>query len=847
MMSAAITALVALVVQAPPAPRHVLVLDDSGSMEVRYDPHGYGLATPALLHDVLGDALSVLLLAQGSPRGPVPELGAGDFLVYPRENGTSYERAIGQAITRATDALRAEPARPVEIVLVTDAEPSDAAASAAIDRALAADSGLTFRCVLLGTRDEGDLCRGRATAVGDGFEMAQALATGLAKSLGSVPQWGRLGPRQTTATIPLGRFVGRAHVMLLGARAGEDFAVEVSTSKGRTPITTRYTRPLMPADLLQIQSISQGLGVPTSLPVGPSPRLALGAITVEGGVGDVTLHLTRSDGEVAWGVLLEHELALGITAPASVEAPGTIAVRVHLVHDGAHIADVATLTTLGLAASLVATPACDGPCAPDRAAARTLPLTLGPDGWAEARVPAEDGIARWDFEARMTSATMDLRSPVASTTITRAAAAIGTPLPGTPPPIPPATPPEPAATPATPPEPPVATPPATPPPVAAAPTIARWIPPVLDLPDFQIEGGDIGYALTVTSSEGKALTGVEIHAEGLTAALVVDGRELPMALVGDRFEARFPVGAVGAREVSIRLATPSGPLSSNVDRMEVLPDARVRLPPRTDVGEVEAGCGATDRCVPIDLQGSTRLDGVALAATRRAGTWPEARVTLRRGEATWTLVRDEATTIDPGPDSGIGPLELCVAPPGCTDVAPDAHELVDVGPADPRLATSDRTARTRVVATVEPSSWLACNLWWVILVGTGLLLLFLVYGWIRPRAFPSGAVVHVADQERRLARDPGRPLRAVPHGRRGFYRTATCAFDGSGYTVKKTRPHVVMLRAEGGSQIALVPRGAQVARRARGAWVPVDRAAERFVLPGATYRINGSFFFRVLA
>ena len=190
---------------------------------------------------------------------------------------------------------------------------------------------------------------------------------------------------------------------------------------------------------------------------------------------------------------------------------------------------------------------------------------------------------------------------------------------------------------------------------------------------------------------------------------------------------------------------------------------------------------------------------------------------------------------------------LCLAPPGCSEVDAEAHELVDVAPADPRLATSDRTSRTRVIANVAPSSWLDCNLWWVILVGTGLLLLFLIYGYIRPRAFPGGAMVHVADQERRLARDPGRPLRAVPHGRRGFYRTATCAFDGSGYTVKKTRPHVVMLRPESGSQIALVARGAQVERRARGGWVPVDRQAERFVLPGATYRINGSFFFRVLA
>lgn len=833
-------------------PHHVLVLDDSGSMELQFDVHGYGLAVPELFRRVLGErALSVFLLPQGSPDGDVPRLAPGDFLTYARRNGTAYAGAMRAAVREAERVMQAEPGRPVEVLLVTDAEPDDADARAVIDQALARHPQLAFACVLLATSAEGDLCRGRATAVPDGFAMAQVLATDLGRGLGSVPRWGRLGPAAREATVPLGRFVRRAHVLFLGARAGEDFAAEVALGPDARAVDVAHTRPLLPADMVRAQALAQGLGMaPGGLPVGPSPELALGTVTVErasGAAGDLTLRLRRADGEVAWGVLLEYDLAAALTAPATVDVGPTGArftARAELTHAGAHVDDAAALAALGLAGSLVVTPVCvaPAPCP----AARTVPIAMDAQGMADASIEVEDGVESYRLEARFASATADLRAPPVVTVVRRAATTVATPIPPVPPPVV-ATGPPPALAPA---------PPSTPaPPPTAAPTpapstrITQWIPPVLDLPDFQIEGTELGYALSVTSFQGKALTGAEIAAAKLQAALVVDGRELPMRLVGDRFEARFPVGSPGAREVKVRLLTPEGPLDSNADRMDVLPDARVRLAPTTDVGSVEAGCDATDRCVALDASGSLRLDGLGLVATRRAGTAPDATVTLRRGDDTWPLARDTPVEL-PATAAPAAGLEVCIAPPGCSDAPADAAELVDLAPADPRLQTGDRVARTRVVASVVPSTWLACNLWWVVLVVTGLFIGFVAYGYVRPRAFPLGAVVHVAsggDGERRLARDPGRPLRAVPHGRRGFYRTATCAFDPSGFTVKKSKPHVVMLRADRGGQIALVARGAAVERRTRGAWVPIDRAAERYLLSGATYRINGSFFFKVLA
>jgi len=831
-----VTSLLTALVAAAPAPHEILVLDDSGSMELQYDVHGYGLAVPELFHQVLGDGLSVFLLAQDGPRGDVPRLGPSEFLAYPRQNGTYYRKAIEQAIHEAEDVLGREPDRAIDILLVTDAEPSDSDARRAIDRALAAHPRLAFHCVLLGTDAEGDLCAGRATAAADGFEMAQRLATHLAKSLGSIPQWGRLGGAALTTTIPLGKFVKRAHMLLLGARAGEDFSATVDGHA----LTTDHTRPLMPAAMLRMQALAQGLGVATTLPVGPSPRLALASYTLDAHTAhDITLALTHADGDVAWAVMLEYDLVAAAQAPA--RASGTIAVRTQLMHDGVHVDDRAALAALGLQPVLSVTPVCKAACP----AARELPLTLDGQGWAEVSVPVEDGVDQYRFEARFTSASADLRAPPVTTVVDRAALTEATPIP-TPTP-PPSTAEEPAPIPtATQPEPaPIAAPPTT--------TITRWIPPFLALPEWQIAGRELGYALTVTQTDGKALSAAEIEAQHLTAALVVDGRELPMKLVGDRFEATFPTGQPGTREVRLRLHTPDGPLDSNPDTMEVLPDVHVRLPPTLDAGTVDAGCDATARCVPTSLGsqslgsqslGSQGSDGLPLTVTRTPeGTWPDVRLTLRRGDATWSLERDAPVLVP----SGDGALEICVAPPGCSDAPADAYEVIDVAPGDPRLATPDRTARTRVVATVTPSTWLDCNLWWVVLVVTGLLLGFLIYGWIRPLAFPLGAMVQVADQERRLARDPGRPLRAVPHGRKGFYRTATCAFDASGYTVKASRRPVLVLKAERGAQIALQSRGATIERRQRGAWVAVDRASERFLLSGAIYRINGSFFFKVLA
>lgn len=786
------------------ATHHILVLDDSGSMETDFDVHGFALAVPQIFERFVGqehpDRLTVLLLAQGSPVGPVPRLSPADYLTYARENGTAYGRAVDEALRLA----RASSAARVEIALVTDAEPEDEDARAAVDRALAADARLRFSCFQLGTNDPGDLCAGHAQFARDGSDMARLLATQLAATMGSIPRWGRLaGPG--SVPIPLGRFVRRVRLIALGERAGEDFAAELVDAKaGRaTALTIDHTRPLMSAEALR-QNTRRGPRAPAELPVGEAPRLAIGTLTAEVTAGSTPeLRVTRADGAVAWAVMLEYDLDVGLEVPNSI-APGatSFTARAHLLHAGVHVDDAAALAALGLEPRLVVN-------------GRELPMVVGSDGWSAVEVPAEVGVARWAVQARYTSATALLASAeqaVAREVGHEAGHEVGHEVapsaPGTP------------------------------------QVITTWLPPTLDLPDWALERAASTYALTVRDDRGHTLTGAEIAAQQLTAALVVDGVEVPMALVGDRFEVTHALPE-GPRTIEAALvlryptASGRGEVRSAAERVEVLPDARVRLPAALDVGAVDAGCEAEAVCRPVDLSGSRALERSALTASR-SDALEDVTVTLRQGEARWVVGREPVAL----GTLGAAPLEVCWAPAGCTELPEHPEVVLAIAPSDARLA--DRGATMRIAAEVTPSRWLDCNLWWCLLIIGGIVTLIIAWGYVRPRAFPSGALVQVADQERRLARDPGRPLRSVPHGRRGFYRTATCAFDPSGFTVKRSRSHVVQLRADRGG-IELLCRGAAVERRQRGQWVIVDPRDERFVLSGATYRVNQSFVFRVLA
>ncbi len=813
-----------------PDTHHILILDDSGSMEREFDVHGFGLAVPRLFHRVLGaDAaqgrLSVFLLPQRLAAGTVPRLAPRDYLNYPRNNGTFYAKAVRAALADA----RRSPADQVSVVLVTDAEPTDPLARQAIDRELARNDKLSFTCVQLGSHDEGDLCAGRAVHAADGFDMVQATTRHLAAAMDSVPRWGRLDGPGASAQIDLPPFVKRVHILLVGLRSGVSFRAQVTDEAGAThdaPVdqTRRLFDPAFPVPVGGITG--ERLALQTfSLDHDPTSR------------GAWTLSLPEADGATAYGVILEYDLVAALEVPAEVRADDPpFTARAHLTHRGKHFADKEFFDALGLSPTLVVDSDCRAPgaCTPRR----ELPMALGADGWATVAVPLE-GEGLLTSVARFTGARADMRSPAGRTRVIGGLAAALDPLPPAP-----TTPPDPAPTspPATsgPADPAPASPPPPAPPKAAA---TRWVPPALDLPPWELEDRELGYAMTVTTFEGKQLTGAEIAEQGLEVDLVVDNQPTPMTLSGDRFEVRFNTGRPRIASFVVRLRWPGGAVSSNRDVMEVVPDAYVALQPTLDFGEVEAGCGVRTHCKTLDFSGSRSLDGVKLAATRTPGRWEALSLRIRHGERDLPVPTDAAVELV----YDGAPIEVCYAPPRCEAPPEDVSQGLVLAPVDPRLRDPDRAGTTRAVAVVARNSWLDCNLWWVIIVGGTLLLLIIAYGYLRPYAFSPTATLQVADKERRLARDPGRPLRSVPQGRRGFYRSASCAIDASGFTVKRSRAHVLELRAQPGAQIALASRHATVERRSRGRWVPIDGAGERHLMSGAVYRVNRSFFFKVMA
>ena len=161
-------------------------------------------------------------------------------------------------------------------------------------------------------------------------------------------------------------------------------------------------------------------------------------------------------------------------------------------------------------------------------------------------------------------------------------------------------------------------------------------------------------------------------------------------------------------------------------------------------------------------------------------------------------------------------------------------------------------ATTLLVPEVQANTWLDCNLWWILIVAGVVAFLILVAGIVTPKQFSSSAMLRVANNDRQLRREQGRPLRREPQGKRGSYRTATVCFTDIGTTVKKSQGHVLMLRSGEGKQIDLLKKGATLERFERNAWRMVDPVAtgkdvlnERTLVSGGLYRVNNQFYFTV--
>ncbi len=384
-----------------------------------------------------------------------------------------------------------------------------------------------------------------------------------------------------------------------------------------------------------------------------------------------------------------------------------------------------------------------------------------------------------------------------------------------------------------------------------------------------------GIALTVTdTSSGRRLTRAEIESEQVRIQLYSGATPLEMKLDGDSFQLDWRTqDQPGPVKVHARIASPTQTVDGPDHEIFFYSEARVQLLAQTAVGAVDGGCDKTAHCTKLDMGKSTGLwPGLPLQFTRKkpasADGWADAVVHLKDGTKLIELQRDKPVELPYQPTQ---PLELCYAAPRCSQPPGDgklaAAEAIEIKPVHFCLAERDdeckktptapgcqepRMATTLLVPEVHANSWLDCNLWWILIVAGVILFLIIVAGIATPKQFSSSAMLRVANNDRQLRREQGRPLRREPQGKRGFYRTGTVCFTDIGTTVKKSQGHVLMLKAGEGKQIELHKKGATLERFERNAWRQVDLVAtgkdvlnERSLVSGGLYRVNNQFYFTV--
>lgn len=384
----------------------------------------------------------------------------------------------------------------------------------------------------------------------------------------------------------------------------------------------------------------------------------------------------------------------------------------------------------------------------------------------------------------------------------------------------------------------------------------------------QGRGVQLGYRDQIS---GKILTAQELQADGLSMEMLVDGQVQPMALEGNNFLFEWRPETTGPVRLQARLKTPEGVLPGPELLALVIEDLRLKSETTLDFSKVPAGCEAEAHCQKLDIsRGLSGLpQGLVLVVERLAQKegWEELGLHLRQGETLQALERGQPVTVEWNVQE---PPELCYAPPSCTDPGPEGLERVRITPQVECITKLDqavydlcreqsneckkpqRGSLVTVRADVDTDGWLSCNLWWILSV-LGLIMLGLViYGVVSPHNFPLGAKLRVASEERQLRREPGRPLNQVPHGKRGFYRSATCCFTSEGMTIRRTKGHILKLKAGPGRTIEVHSLGCTLERKSRR-WMPVGPGStneggvpERTLARGDIYRINGGDFYFII-
>ncbi|MBM4346344.1 MAG: hypothetical protein FJ100_23460 [Deltaproteobacteria bacterium] len=393
-------------------------------------------------------------------------------------------------------------------------------------------------------------------------------------------------------------------------------------------------------------------------------------------------------------------------------------------------------------------------------------------------------------------------------------------------------------------------PPAAPRPIEPGHLEEGWNLPSPPLPPEVLEGTTLQRTVRIRRSDGQPPTEAWLNSQLQGLELDTDGRAAPCEKSGAEFRCAWTAPAAGKVQVNLRARTATGVRDGPVLAVTVYANVRLKVAAdKVDFGAVAGGCGLQQHCKPVDFAGSQHLrGGQKLAVSRPTAQpdgspgWPELLVHVRAGPGTPLIPvahGGPAVVVDYVADK---PVELCYAAPRCGPVPARPAAAVLLQPIGKGLVEADRAARVVLLAAVAPTPLWQCYLPWILAVAAAVVAVFVVVGIIKPDRFPNSAMLFVGAQEAQLARDGGRPLYSAPGGRRGFYRSATCTFDGSGMTVRKGAGGAVVLHADG--RDIRIEQRTQVEVKERQRW-RVLPPEEKVLQRGVVHRVGKAFHFRV--
>lgn len=318
-------------------------------------------------------------------------------------------------------------------------------------------------------------------------------------------------------------------------------------------------------------------------------------------------------------------------------------------------------------------------------------------------------------------------------------------------------------------------------------------------------------------------------ADGFSAQLELGSTRAPLTRRPDgTFVGRIKASDIGGQPLEARFSnqwlqlTASAPLTVQ----GWLPLSLKVSPDPIDFGRFTGERTAKRRCVTVSLAGSVNVDRVPIEAV--GVDLPDQ---LRLDASSPLVVQGEST-------------ELCLVASGCCgDLRPGPTTRILLRGKDPHYHPEALAAR--VEFSIDKTPFLVC--WWRVLaaIAGGLLLLFLLIGFLSPYDFDAMEVIRLATSETALPRSTGRRLRDLPGGKRGFYRHARVAFDSTGNTPQRLRDATIIVRAAKGEPLIIVRNTVEHKDPRTRKWEALPMPLEPGTLRrGAVYR-TGNIYFRL--